>query len=190
MLHYVLTSGCTTIDGTRPISRIHCTVTWGVDHCNDSFTVGVLRLTVSHCAECILLRSPSPMHGRMPSGYFSIVVWLIWPWDRETTTCSSMNDCVHICPRYPEMCKATGFDCSKGDSIPFSIVNKTYVYALEDIVLKNVSGELDFWWIDWQQGIVHGWEALLEVHFVWVIHIVLWILWKSVTHIVTSVRFA
>jgi hypothetical protein len=43
--------------------------------------------------------------------------------------------------------QATGADCSKNASIPFSIVNKTYVYALEDIVLGAVDEELDFYWI-------------------------------------------
>ena len=38
-------------------------------------------------------------------------------------------------------------------TIPFSMVNASYVYGLEDIVLKNVSDQgVDFWWIDWQQG--------------------------------------
>ena len=46
------------------------------------------------------------------------------------------------------MCKATHFDCSQNKSIPFSIVDKTYVYSLEDIVLGDVDEELDFYWIE------------------------------------------
>eukprot|EP01062_Namystynia_karyoxenos_P027328 TRINITY_DN20_c0_g1_i1.p1 TRINITY_DN20_c0_g1~~TRINITY_DN20_c0_g1_i1.p1 ORF type:complete len:948 (+),score=348.52 TRINITY_DN20_c0_g1_i1:72-2846(+) len=37
--------------------------------------------------------------------------------------------------------------------VPFTLVNKSYVAALEDIVLKAVEDDgMDFWWIDWQQG--------------------------------------
>ena len=50
-----------------------------------------------------------------------------------------------------------GLDPSKTTVIPFSMVNKTYVYALEDIVLGNVSqAGMDFWWIDYQQGGTQG----------------------------------
>ena len=37
--------------------------------------------------------------------------------------------------------------------IPFSMVNKTYVYGLQDIVLGDVVSQgVSFWWTDWQQG--------------------------------------
>jgi len=42
--------------------------------------------------------------------------------------------------------------CSPPTLAGISIVNKTYVYALEDIVLGDVADKLDFMWIDWQQG--------------------------------------
>lgn len=54
--------------------------------------------------------------------------------------------------RYSEICAAVG--CAKGDVVPFSVVNETLVYALEDQVLKPLEDDagVDFWWIDWQQG--------------------------------------
>jgi hypothetical protein len=40
-----------------------------------------------------------------------------------------------------------------GETIPFSMVNKSYVYGLQDIVLGDlVQKGMDFWWTDWQQG--------------------------------------
>jgi len=58
--------------------------------------------------------------------------------------------------KYNEVCAAMGIDPlhppgPKG--VPFTLTNKTYVYALEDIVLKAIEDDgMDFWWIDWQQG--------------------------------------
>jgi len=58
--------------------------------------------------------------------------------------------------KYDEVCAAMGIDPAhppgpKG--VPFTLTNKTYVYALEDIVLKTIEDDgMDFWWIDWQQG--------------------------------------
>ena len=44
-------------------------------------------------------------------------------------------------------------DPAKGHTVPFILVNSTWAYALEDIVLKAVEDQgMDFWWIDWQQG--------------------------------------
>ena len=45
-----------------------------------------------------------------------------------------------------------GLDAETTKVVPFSIVNKTYAYALEDIVLGDVADKIDFMWIDWQQG--------------------------------------
>ena len=58
--------------------------------------------------------------------------------------------------KYPEMCEKLGLDPSKPPGpkgIPFTLTNKSYVNALEDIVLKTIEDDgMDFWWIDWQQG--------------------------------------
>merc|ERR1719446_1295847 len=52
---------------------------------------------------------------------------------------------------FKPMCAAMGLDANNASNVPFSITNKTYAYALEDIVLKDVAAEIDFTWIDWQQ---------------------------------------
>ena len=40
-----------------------------------------------------------------------------------------------------------GIDPNKQNHIEFSVVNKTYFYSLEDIVLKQFGMEFfDFWW--------------------------------------------
>jgi alpha-glucosidase (family GH31 glycosyl hydrolase) len=42
-------------------------------------------------------------------------------------------------------------------TIPFDLVNKTYVFALEDLAVGAREAEgMDFWWIDWQQGETQG----------------------------------
>eukprot|EP01125_Pyxidicula_operculata_P005865 TRINITY_DN2050_c0_g6_i2.p1 TRINITY_DN2050_c0_g6~~TRINITY_DN2050_c0_g6_i2.p1 ORF type:complete len:1034 (+),score=272.65 TRINITY_DN2050_c0_g6_i2:380-3481(+) len=52
---------------------------------------------------------------------------------------------------YPELAHALGI--SNNSTIPFSAINPSYMYGLEDIVLADVEREgMDFWWIDWQQG--------------------------------------
>jgi alpha-glucosidase (family GH31 glycosyl hydrolase) len=62
--------------------------------------------------------------------------------------------------KYAEMCAAVGQDPSQGKAVPFSIVNKSHAYALEDIVVKAVVDQgMDFWWIDWQQGGKQGGAA-------------------------------
>ena len=41
----------------------------------------------------------------------------------------------------------------KGKAVPLDLVNVSYVFALEDEVLRPVEESgVDFWWIDWQQG--------------------------------------
>jgi hypothetical protein len=55
--------------------------------------------------------------------------------------------------QYSAMCAAVGQDASQEHVVPFSIVNSTIMYALEDYVLKPLEDDgVDFWWIDWQQG--------------------------------------
>jgi len=56
--------------------------------------------------------------------------------------------------RFQDMCRAIGGGtCDDGGVIPFSIVNQTIAYALEDTVLQPLEHVgVDFWWLDWQQG--------------------------------------
>ena len=54
---------------------------------------------------------------------------------------------------YAAMCAAVGFDPARNHTVPFDLLNATWAYALEDLVLKPVLDQgMDFWWIDWQQG--------------------------------------
>jgi alpha-glucosidase (family GH31 glycosyl hydrolase) len=59
---------------------------------------------------------------------------------------------------YAQMCAAMGVDPSSQQTIPFQVcTNRTYVNALEDIVLGDVERQgVDFMWIDWQQGGFEG----------------------------------
>ena len=51
---------------------------------------------------------------------------------------------------YLSMCEAMGLNPSTEGTIPFSIVNWSYVQPLEDVVLNYVKEQgVDFWWIDW-----------------------------------------
>lgn len=53
--------------------------------------------------------------------------------------------------QYTEMRQAVGI--AQGETVPFSVVNETIAYALEDLVLEPIERNgVDFWWIDWQQG--------------------------------------
>jgi len=53
---------------------------------------------------------------------------------------------------WPEMCAAMGIEPNSTDHIEFDPVNKTYIFALEDVVLQPLEKivVVDGWWIDWQ----------------------------------------
>eukprot|EP00042_Codosiga_hollandica_P032126 m.200668 g.200668 ORF g.200668 m.200668 type:complete len:1028 (+) comp53818_c0_seq1:262-3345(+) len=54
---------------------------------------------------------------------------------------------------YSQMAQAVGINPASGQTVPFNLVNSTFAYSLEDLVLKPVLDQgMDFWWIDWQQG--------------------------------------
>ena len=54
---------------------------------------------------------------------------------------------------YTAMAAAVGIDPATNATVPFNLINATWAYALDDIVLKAVEDMgMDFWWIDWQQG--------------------------------------
>lgn len=51
---------------------------------------------------------------------------------------------------HDQMCTALGMNPATCGTVPFSMVNQSIVYALEDVVLKDVENQgMDFWWIDW-----------------------------------------
>lgn len=55
------------------------------------------------------------------------------------------------------MAESLGLNPKTCGTIPFSVVNASIAYALEDIVLKDAEKlGMDFWWIDWQQGGTQG----------------------------------
>jgi hypothetical protein len=54
---------------------------------------------------------------------------------------------------YTQMAQAVGINPATNETVPFNLVNESWAYSLEDIVLKAVEDQgMDFWWIDWQQG--------------------------------------
>eukprot|EP01094_Clydonella_sp_ATCC50884_P030386 TRINITY_DN9908_c0_g1_i1.p1 TRINITY_DN9908_c0_g1~~TRINITY_DN9908_c0_g1_i1.p1 ORF type:complete len:1085 (-),score=270.03 TRINITY_DN9908_c0_g1_i1:780-3968(-) len=54
---------------------------------------------------------------------------------------------------YRQLADVMGYAQNSTATIPFSAVNDTYVYGLEDQVLKPLEDiGMSLWWIDWQQG--------------------------------------
>ncbi|GAB5364271.1 hypothetical protein AAMO2058_000955500 [Amorphochlora amoebiformis] len=59
--------------------------------------------------------------------------------------------------KYIPMCQALNIDPKSTKGINFTLVNRNYTRALEDIVLQPIEKQgMDFWWIDWQQGETQG----------------------------------
>ena len=58
--------------------------------------------------------------------------------------------------QHASMVTAMGLPKSTGD-LRFTCTNQSYLYALEDVMLRAVEDDgMDFWWIDWQQGESEG----------------------------------
>jgi hypothetical protein len=58
---------------------------------------------------------------------------------------------------FPALCEALGLDPTTQTVVPFTVVNKTVAYAVEDIVMEALIKQgMDFWWIDYQQGGTQG----------------------------------
>ncbi|MBE0698880.1 MAG: DUF5110 domain-containing protein, partial [Anaerolineaceae bacterium] len=55
---------------------------------------------------------------------------------------------------YPDMCAAVGIDPARGEPVEFDITNPQFVNAYFNI-LHHPQEErgIDFWWMDWQQGV-------------------------------------
>ena len=52
------------------------------------------------------------------------------------------------------MAQAVGINPASQATVAFNLANATWAYALDDIVLKYAEDQgMDFWWIDWQQGV-------------------------------------
>lgn len=53
------------------------------------------------------------------------------------------------------MARANGIDPASNATVPFRISNLTYATTLHELVLEPLAAEgLDFWWTDWQQGVL------------------------------------
>ena len=58
---------------------------------------------------------------------------------------------------YAAFASALGLSAASGARINMSLTNKSYVFALEDVVVHDVEKSgMDLWWIDWQQGETQG----------------------------------
>ena len=56
---------------------------------------------------------------------------------------------------YSEMAQKNGIDPTTKETVYFDICNKTFADSLQNIMLQPLSDEgIDFWWTDWQQGLV------------------------------------
>lgn len=55
---------------------------------------------------------------------------------------------------YPAMCEALGLDPAKGEPVEFDITNPRFVNAYFNILHHPQEKRgIDFWWMDWQQGV-------------------------------------
>jgi hypothetical protein len=54
---------------------------------------------------------------------------------------------------YQSFAESVGINPASQQTIPFNLINESWAYGLEDLVMKPVLDQgMDFWWIDWQQG--------------------------------------
>lgn len=73
-------------------------------------------------------------------------------------TAVNLHDAQGVMPfeaRFPDMARAMGLNPASKLPVAFHISNQTYADALHQQVLEPLAAEgLDFWWTDWQQGLV------------------------------------
>eukprot|EP01116_Phalansterium_solitarium_P017266 TRINITY_DN4202_c0_g2_i1.p1 TRINITY_DN4202_c0_g2~~TRINITY_DN4202_c0_g2_i1.p1 ORF type:complete len:996 (-),score=260.21 TRINITY_DN4202_c0_g2_i1:117-3104(-) len=90
--------------------------------------------------------------------YWDHVGLIQWMHERGLYTGANLHDADGVQDfelRYPQMAVANGIDPSTGENVAFRITNKTYADSLHSVVLAPLAAEgLDFWWTDFQQGIV------------------------------------
>lgn len=133
-----------------------------------------LRLSVICLALSISLSAFSPLTYRVPinpsfhysAGYtwdpvaypdhVSLLAALHSTYNLSTAV--NLHDAGGVMPieaRYAEMAQAVGIDPASQTTIAFDIANQTYADALHIQVLAPLAAEgLDFWWTDWQQGLL------------------------------------
>ena len=104
-----------------------------------------------------------------PSLYPDPKAWLASMHDQGLLLAANLHDDVGIGPweeKHAAVAKIMG-EANASATIPFTTCgNKTYAYAVEDVVLQAIEGGriggdlpdggFDAWWIDWQQGGDHG----------------------------------
>ncbi|MDX2199309.1 MAG: glycoside hydrolase family 31 protein [Phycisphaerae bacterium] len=62
---------------------------------------------------------------------------------------------------FADVCKAVGVDPATTDRVPFSCIDKKYMRAYFDLLHRPLEARgVDFWWIDWQQGVDSGMAGL------------------------------
>jgi alpha-glucosidase len=55
---------------------------------------------------------------------------------------------------YPAMAKAMGIDPASGKYVPFDITNKKFAVNYMNLLHHPIEQQgIDFWWLDWQQGV-------------------------------------
>ncbi len=71
--------------------------------------------------------------------------------------------------QFPEMCKAMGLDPAKTDRVPFDCTDRTFVDAYFNVLHHPMEkAGVDFWWMDWQQGLrtkIDGLDPLFWLNY-------------------------
>eukprot|EP01012_Entosiphon_sulcatum_P013951 TRINITY_DN19109_c0_g1_i1.p1 TRINITY_DN19109_c0_g1~~TRINITY_DN19109_c0_g1_i1.p1 ORF type:complete len:957 (-),score=119.59 TRINITY_DN19109_c0_g1_i1:423-3293(-) len=81
-----------------------------------------------------------------------------WLHERGLQLAANLHDAQGVMPfekLYPQMAEANGIDPASNATVQFHISDRTFADSLHQVVLKPLAEEgLDFWWTDWQQGMI------------------------------------
>lgn len=98
---------------------------------------------------------------------------LSWFHERGIRVCLSLHPADGVHPHeeaYREMAEATGIDPSSKKPVPFDILDTRFAEAYLRILHHPLEkAGVDFWWMDWQQGTVKGFDPeflLNHAHYV------------------------
>ncbi len=79
--------------------------------------------------------------------------------DRGLKTALNLHPAQGVRPwerQYEEMCRVLGRDPEKKQPIPFNCLRTDYLRAyFEQLLFPHEEDGVDFWWMDWQQGVDH-----------------------------------
>ncbi|MCX6028042.1 MAG: DUF5110 domain-containing protein [Chloroflexi bacterium] len=57
--------------------------------------------------------------------------------------------------QYPEMARRMGIDPASGEPVPFDLADPQFTQAYFDLLHHPMEADgVDFWWLDWQQGVL------------------------------------